>query len=236
MPKRKRVTTEEFIRRARKVHGELYDYSRVVLLSTNLPVTIICREHGPFEQWAANHLRGTGCPACSRKRVARARTLPPSEIEARVRNLHPSYVLDRDSYQARENPSTWRCTRHDTVFCASPESLAHRKNAGCPSCIAEAGRAGRREARHDPNAEEHLAIVGARLDSRYAEAYTLYLDGATLREIGEAFSVTGERVGQWIARVRAVVDRFDRDGKRIVWRRWGKPPAPLKSLFYLDRN
>jgi hypothetical protein len=59
-----RMTTTDFIEKARLVHGRKYDYSKVRYVSTKNPVTIICPEHGEFEQRPEHHLKGCGCKAC----------------------------------------------------------------------------------------------------------------------------------------------------------------------------
>ena len=67
----KAFTTQEFICRAKEVHGDRYDYSKVVYVNNYTKVCIICPEHGEFWQNASNHLRKAGCPKCfhtSRKR------------------------------------------------------------------------------------------------------------------------------------------------------------------------
>ena len=51
-------TLGEFIYEARKVHGDKYDYSRVVYESSVKKVCIICPEHGEFWQVPNNHLFG----------------------------------------------------------------------------------------------------------------------------------------------------------------------------------
>ena len=56
--------TEEFIRRARLVHGDKYDYSKVVYVNSTTDVCIICPIHGEFWQRPAEHLRGKGCVKC----------------------------------------------------------------------------------------------------------------------------------------------------------------------------
>ena len=58
----KRYTTEEFITKAKTVHGNKYDYSRVVYVDSVTPVSIVCPEHGEFKQRPAMHLSGRGCP------------------------------------------------------------------------------------------------------------------------------------------------------------------------------
>lgn len=59
-----RLTTEEFIERARKVHGNKYDYSKVKYNKSSEKVCIICPEHGEFLQTPNMHLCGNGCPSC----------------------------------------------------------------------------------------------------------------------------------------------------------------------------
>ena len=62
----KKLTTETFIEKARKVHGDRYNYSRVNYINSITPVKIICPEHGEFEQRPAKHLSGQNCPKCSK--------------------------------------------------------------------------------------------------------------------------------------------------------------------------
>lgn len=59
------MTTEDFIRKARYEHDDLYDYSKTVYTGIFNEVTIICPEHGEFRQRPADHIKGHGCPKCS---------------------------------------------------------------------------------------------------------------------------------------------------------------------------
>ncbi len=59
----------KFVEQAREVHGEAYDYSKVSYAGRKAKITIICPEHGPFEQTPGHHLsREHGCPGCSHHR------------------------------------------------------------------------------------------------------------------------------------------------------------------------
>ena len=58
-------TTEEFIEKAKKVHGDRYDYSKVNYVNSHADITIICKKHGEFIQSATEHLSGRGCPNCA---------------------------------------------------------------------------------------------------------------------------------------------------------------------------
>lgn len=60
----KRLTQEDFVNRARKVHGNKYDYSKVKYVNSTTKVVITCPIHGDFEQTPANHMRGQGCLCC----------------------------------------------------------------------------------------------------------------------------------------------------------------------------
>ena len=61
---RKKLTTDEFIEKAKKIHGDEYDYSMVNYINYRQKVTIICKKHGEFVQSPENHLYGKGCPKC----------------------------------------------------------------------------------------------------------------------------------------------------------------------------
>jgi DNA-directed RNA polymerase subunit RPC12/RpoP len=63
-----RRNTEEWIQAARAVHGDKYDYSKVVFVNAKTPVTIICPEHGEFQERPDHHLEGHGCKYCGFKR------------------------------------------------------------------------------------------------------------------------------------------------------------------------
>lgn len=58
-------TTQEFIIEAEKVHGDLYDYSKVEYKNIHTPVSVICKKHGLFYPSPANHIHNkTICPQC----------------------------------------------------------------------------------------------------------------------------------------------------------------------------
>lgn len=63
------LPTTEFVRRARVIHGDKYDYSKVVYVNSKTKVCIICKEHGEFWQKTSDHLQGCGCPKCNRSHL-----------------------------------------------------------------------------------------------------------------------------------------------------------------------
>lgn len=58
------LTNEEFIRRAKFVHGEKYNYSSVEYIGSKYKVKIKCQYHGIFYQSPSDHLSGHGCLKC----------------------------------------------------------------------------------------------------------------------------------------------------------------------------
>lgn len=60
-------TSHEFVEKAKKVHGELYDYSLVDYKNSYTHVKILCKEHGVFEQQPRHHFEGSGCSKCTSK-------------------------------------------------------------------------------------------------------------------------------------------------------------------------
>ena len=63
----KKLTTNEFIEKSRKVHGDKYDYSKVNYVNAKTKVCIICPIHGEFWQTPDLHLQGSGCSLCGGK-------------------------------------------------------------------------------------------------------------------------------------------------------------------------
>ena len=57
-------TTEIFIDKAKKIHGKLYDYSKVNYIDSKTKIIIVCKEHGEYLQTPSKHLQKQGCPKC----------------------------------------------------------------------------------------------------------------------------------------------------------------------------
>ena len=64
-------SNEEFITKAKEVHGDKYDYSKVEYERSNKKVCIICPIHGEFWQTPNQHLQGRGCHKCNESRLER---------------------------------------------------------------------------------------------------------------------------------------------------------------------
>lgn len=68
---RAKIDTEEYIRRAKVIHGDRFDYSKTTYKGARELVTITCREHGDFEIVAYYHSSDTcGCQVCGVEKSA----------------------------------------------------------------------------------------------------------------------------------------------------------------------
>ena len=59
-----RKTTNYFIEKSIKIHGNKYDYSKVNYFDISTKVEIICPKHGSFWQTPNNHYNKKGCKKC----------------------------------------------------------------------------------------------------------------------------------------------------------------------------
>lgn len=125
----RRLTTEEFIIRAKQVHGNLYDYSKVVYKSMHENVEIICSIHGSFFQTPSNHLRGAGCSLCTK---GLNRRLAVDDVLRRFAEVHGNlYDYSLMNYQGTKQLVEIVCKEHGS-FWQTPEK--HMSGHGCPLC------------------------------------------------------------------------------------------------------
>ena len=83
---RELYTTDYFIKKARAIHGNKYDYSQVDYKGWNIKVKIICPIHGEFYQSPSDHLKGHGCVRCGNSQDYRK--LTHEEFENKARAIH----------------------------------------------------------------------------------------------------------------------------------------------------
>jgi hypothetical protein len=127
-----RLTTDKFIERARKVHGDKYDYSRVHYRTLKDRVTIICAEHGPWEQLPSGHLNGKGCRACATKVKALKRRKTTAQFIAEATETHNNfYNYSGSQYVNNATKVRIFCPIHGP-FEQTPGH--HLMGQGCPSC------------------------------------------------------------------------------------------------------
>lgn len=121
---------EKFISKARAIHGDKYDYSKVEYINNSTKVIIICPEHGEFKQTPGNHiLRKNGCPKCA----GNARFHTNEEWISRAREIHgDKYDYSLVEYKNKTSKVKIICPEHG-VFEKRPDDHIHQKS-GCPAC------------------------------------------------------------------------------------------------------
>jgi hypothetical protein len=122
--------TEEFVRKARAVWGDQYDYSQTEYQGPQRPVTIICSIHGPFQQLPYNHLSGHKCCQCRND----ARRMTQVKFVERAKALFGDYDYSQVRYQSAMVKVTIVCPKHGP-FERRPSSLLAGR--GCPQCCAK---------------------------------------------------------------------------------------------------
>lgn len=123
----KKATIDDFIEKANQVHNNKYDYSNVDYVNSITPVTIICPEHGAFQQRPDVHLQGHGCPACKK-----LKKLDTAEFIKRAKETHGDrYDYSKSIYKNKRTKLIITCPIHGD-FEQLP--MNHIRGQGCPIC------------------------------------------------------------------------------------------------------
>lgn len=127
-----KYTQEQFIEMSKKVHGEKYDYSKVVYINSQTKVTICCKVHGEFYQKPNSHLMGMGCQLCAAVVNGLKCRLSQEEFLERANKKHNGlYDYSETSYKNWDVPLKIKCRVHGDFF----QSVAsHLRGSGCPKC------------------------------------------------------------------------------------------------------
>lgn len=131
----KPLTTEQFIEKARKLHGDNYDYSKVKYINSRTKVCIICPIHGEFWIKPNNHLRGQGCMKCGYCLVSlKLKKTLAYFIEKSVQVHGDNYNYSEVTYQGMNEKVKIICPKHGE-FWMRPHD--HIRGQGCPQCAIE---------------------------------------------------------------------------------------------------
>lgn len=129
---KQRKSLELLIEQFRAIHGDYYGYQLVDYTGDAVRVTIICPEHGAFEQTPGGHLSGGGCILCGIRKAAMSRKLTQEECIERFSGVHAGrYGYGEVVYRGQDTPVTIICTIHGGF-----EQLPyiHWAGSGCRAC------------------------------------------------------------------------------------------------------
>lgn len=131
------LSKEEFIKQAREIHGDKYDYSKVEYVNNHTKICIICPEHGEFWQTPNNHiskLRHRGCHFCGG-----SDNLNINEFIEKSNKIHKNeYDYSKANYVNHMTKVCIICHKKDKYgnehgeFWQTPNS--HLRGSGCPKC------------------------------------------------------------------------------------------------------
>ncbi len=125
-------TTKEFIKQAKNIHNNSYDYIFTNYKNALSKIVITCKIHGNFEQRASEHLSGAGCKKCADV----AQSLTKEEFIEKANNIHGNrYDYSLVDYKNNRIKITIICNIHGE-FKQKPDNhiCKHNKN-GCPFCF-----------------------------------------------------------------------------------------------------
>lgn len=124
-------TTERFVKRAREVYRDRYDYSKTVFKQIKIKVEIICRKHGSFFQAPENHLNKGGCPKCAGRGLSQE-----ERIELFQKAHGDKYDYSLVNYVSPHDKIKIICKKCGKIFEQTPNAhLSHLQ--GYPKCAME---------------------------------------------------------------------------------------------------
>lgn len=129
-----KLTTKEFIKIAKKVHNNKYNYNKVIYKNNKSKVIIICPIHGEFLQKADHHIyHKNGCSLCSKNKK-----LTTEEFIERAKRIHGNkYNYLKCNYAGKDTKTAIICPIHG-IFLQSPHNHVFNKQ-GCPKCKSSRG-------------------------------------------------------------------------------------------------
>lgn len=125
-------TTEWFINKAKEIHGNKYDYSKVEYKKNNIKVCIICPEHGEFWQTPNDHLNYRGCPKCGKEHLKKLFSKTKEQFILGAKKIHgDTYDYSKVEYINAKTKVCIICNEHGEFF-VTPDG--HLQGRGCPVC------------------------------------------------------------------------------------------------------
>jgi len=129
---KKKLNNEIFIKKAKEIHGDKYDYSELEYKNINSKVDIICNIHGKFQQLAISHLNKSGCSKCGKISCNQKNTFTQEEFIQKANNLHEyKYNYSKTEYIKSNQKIIIICNKgHE--FTQLPSY--HLDGCGCTLC------------------------------------------------------------------------------------------------------
>ena len=129
----KKLTVIEVLERFKKIHGNKYDYSKVIYVNNHTKVHIICPIHGEFQQSPYCHYgQKHECPKCGDNKIREKLSLNKEEFTFRANKIHNNkYDYSKFNYVNIFTDGIIVCPIHGE-FLQIPNT--HLRGCGCPKC------------------------------------------------------------------------------------------------------
>lgn len=129
-----RLTTAVFVKRAKKVHGNAFDYSLTKYVRSSDKVTLRCVKHDRiFDQYPLSHLKGHGCTRCQEDLASSRLSMPYDELICKAKDVHDNKYTygDNSDYKNASSKIDVLCDLHGWF---RQGAKAHLHGNGCRQC------------------------------------------------------------------------------------------------------
>lgn len=169
-----KLTTEEFIRKAREKHTNKFGYENVVYVNAHSQVQITCLKcNKDFLQRPYSHLQGYGCRICSnQEKSKKMRKTFNDFIEDAIKVHSKKYTYEKSVYINGKTPIIITCVECDKDFKILPETFLY--GSGCRDCgYRRNGETSRK--RRDEFIKDAVKVHG----DKYLYDKSIYIDSNT---------------------------------------------------------
>lgn len=125
--------SESFIIKAKKIHGDKFDYSRVNYVNSKTKVVIICSKHGEFSQVPSSHLMGAGCKKCSTE-IPSNKLDTEKFINRSIKIFGNKFDYSKTNYKDIKSDITLICSEHGEFKTNADNHLISNISGGCKKC------------------------------------------------------------------------------------------------------
>ena len=133
--KNNKIDTNKFIEKAKKLHSNKYDYSKVEYKKCDVKICIICPDHGEFWQTPNSHLNGRGCPKCGKVTVKNKLLKTREFFIEKAKEIHGNkYDYSKVEYKNNKTKVCIICPEHGEFFISPSNHISKYNKNGCPKC------------------------------------------------------------------------------------------------------
>lgn len=178
---RRLLTQEEYIEKAKSIHGDKYDYSEINYINSTTNIKVKCDNGHTFLTNPSNHISSnkTGCPHCSSKKASTTEEYILSAIKVHGNKYDYSLV----DYKNSRTKIEVICDQGH-IFKVQPNNHISSNKTGCPHCSPKRAY----------TTEEFITMSNKIHNNQYDYSETVYIDSRTKVKIkcshGHTFEVT----------------------------------------------